>query len=121
MNASDPHIRDVSHPREALGLVGSLLDSTGDEVAIWIAGGSALLIDGRITRVTRDVDVVAFIDGDALVGDSPYADVLRRHVSAAALELGLDPHWLNLGPIRLLDAGLPTGSCPDVGLSDSAD
>lgn len=60
MDDNDPYIRDVSHLREALGLVGSLLDSTGDEVAIGIVGGSALLIDGRITRVTRDVDVVAW-------------------------------------------------------------
>jgi hypothetical protein len=103
------HFRDASHLREALGLVGSLLDSTGHEIAIAVVGGSALLIDGRISRVTRDVDVVAFIDGDALVDDSPYADVLTRHVSAAALELGLDPRWLNLGPISLLDAGLPSG------------
>lgn len=104
-----PHIRDVAHLREALGLLGSLLDSTGDEVAIAVVGGSALLIDGRVTRITRDVDVVAFIVGHALSGDSPSSEVLRRHVSAVSLELGLDPDWLNFGPISLLDAGLPKG------------
>jgi hypothetical protein len=34
---------------------------------------------------------------------------LRRHVSAAALELELGSDWLNFGPISLLDAGLPEG------------
>ncbi len=109
MDETNPHIRDVAHLREALGLLGSLLDSTSDEVGIAVVGGSALLIDGRVTRVTRDVDVVAFIVGEALLIDSPRSDALRRHVSAAALELGLDSDWLNFGPISLLDAGLPEG------------
>jgi hypothetical protein len=109
MEEKTPHIRDVAHLREALGLLGSLLDSTQDEVAIAVVGGSALLIDGRVTRVTRDVDVVAFIVGGALLGDSPRSTALKRHVSAAGLELGLDSDWLNFGPISLLHAGLPEG------------
>jgi hypothetical protein len=109
MNENALHIRDVDHLREALGLLGSLLDTTGDEVAIAVVGGSALLIDGRVTRVTRDVDVVAFIVGDALLDDSPRSDALKRHVSAVALELELASDWLNFGPISLLDAGLPEG------------
>jgi hypothetical protein len=109
MTKNSLHIRDVAHLREALGLLGSLLEATGDEVAIAVVGGSALLIDGRVARVTRDVDVVAFIVGDALLDDSPRSDALRRHVSAAALELELDSDWLNFGPISLLDAGLPEG------------
>jgi hypothetical protein len=64
------HIRDVEHLREALGLLGSLLVTTGDEVAIAVVGGSALLIGGRVTRATRDVDVVAFIDGEDLMGEA---------------------------------------------------
>lgn len=103
------HIRDVEHLREALGLLGSLLVTTGDEVAIAVVGGSALLIGGRVTRATRDVDVVAFIDGEDLVGESPSSDALRRHVSAVALELRLNSDWLNLGPVSLLDVGLPQG------------
>jgi hypothetical protein len=109
MRENASHIRDVARLREALGLLGSLLDSTEDEVAIAVVGGSALLIEGRVTRVTRDVDVVAFIVGGALLNDSPHAEVLRHHVSAAGLELGLDSDWLNFGPISLLDAGLPEG------------
>ena len=102
-------IRDVAHLREALDLLGSLLETTADEVAVAVVGGSALLLNGHLARVTRDVDVVAFVDGHALLDDTLHSDALARHVSAAALELGLDSNWLNLGPIRLLDAGLPQG------------
>lgn len=109
MSENAPYIRDVAHLREALGLLGSLLDSTDDEIAIAVVGGSAMLFDGRVTRVTRDVDVVAFVDGEALAGGDPSFDALGRHVSAASLELGLDSDWLNFGPISLLDAGLPEG------------
>jgi hypothetical protein len=35
--------------------------------------------------------------------------MLSGHVLAVALELGLDPVWVNLGPVSLLDAGLPEG------------
>lgn len=109
MDQNTLHIRDVEHLREALGLLGSLLDATGVEVAIAVVGGSALLVGGHVTRATRDVDVVAFVDGEDLMGESPSSDALRRYVSAVALELGLNSDWLNLGPISLLDAGLPEG------------
>lgn len=112
MNQDAPHIRDVAHLREAFGLLGSLLGSTGDEIAIAVVGGSALLIDGRVIRVTRDVDVVAFVVEEALSRDSPRSEALKRHVSAVSLELGLDSDWLNYGPISLLDAGLPEGFLP---------
>ena len=49
-------MKDVAHLREALGHRGSLIDATHDEVAIAVIGGSALLLDGSVTRVTREVD-----------------------------------------------------------------
>lgn len=102
-------IRDTEHLREALGLLGSLLESSGDAVAVAIVGGSALLLSGRVERVTRDVDIVAFVDGETLSRDSQSSHALERYVSATALELGLDTNWLNLGPMSLLDVGLPDG------------
>jgi hypothetical protein len=102
-------IRDVAHLREALGLLGSLMDATHDEVAIAVIGGSALLLDGSVMRVTRDVDVVAFVEGEDLRSEVAGSDILARHVLAVALELGLGHGWLNLGPVSLLDAGLPLG------------
>jgi len=74
-----------------------------------VIGGSAPLLKGTITRVTRDVDVVAFVEGEDLRGEPSGTDVLAHHVWAVALDLGLDPAWLNLGPVSLLDAGLPEG------------
>jgi len=102
-------IADAAHLREALGLLGSLMEATHDEVGIAVIGGSALLLEGTVIRVTRDVDVVAFVDGEDLRGEPLGTDVLAHHVLAVALELGLDPAWLNLGPMSLLDAGLPEG------------
>ncbi len=102
-------IHDTAHLMDALNLLGALLAATSDDVAVAVVGGSALLLNGHVTRVTRDVDVVAFVQGDALSNETESYEVLQRHVSAAALELGLDPDWLNLGPTSLLDAGLPEG------------
>ncbi len=102
-------INDVEHLRDALGLLGSLLETSDDVVEIAVIGGSALLLNGTVSRVTRDVDVVAFVDGEELRRDSPGSDLLERRVRAVALELGLEPGWLNLGPVSLLDAGLPAG------------
>lgn len=56
MTDSGVYIKDVAHFREALGLLGSLIDATHDEVAIAVIGGSALLLDGSVMRVTREVD-----------------------------------------------------------------
>ena len=102
-------IRDVDHLRDALALLGALLAAEGETARIAVVGGSAMLLDGLIARATRDVDVVALVEGDELVGVSESSAGLNRYVSAVALELGLEPHWLNFGPTSLLDAGLPTG------------
>jgi len=56
MSEGEIHIRDVAHLREALSLLGSLTDSTHDEVEIAVIGGSALLLGGSLSRVTRHVD-----------------------------------------------------------------
>ncbi len=102
-------IRDTAHLREALGLLGSLLAASGHELAVAVIGGSALLLGGRGQRVTRDVDVVAFVDGGVLTASSPNVELLARYVSGTALELELAPNWLNSGPISLLEVGLPEG------------
>lgn len=102
-------IRDVEHLRDALGLLGALLDAERATARIVVVGGSAMLLDGLVARATRDVDVVAFVEGDELTGDPELAEGLERYVSAVALELGLEPQWLNLGPTSLLDVGLPDG------------
>ena len=102
-------IRDADHLRDALALLGALLAAEGVTARIAVVGGSAMLLDGLVARATRDVDVVALVEDDELVGVSEFSVGLERYVSAVALELGLEPHWLNFGPTSLLDAGLPTG------------
>jgi len=102
-------IRDADHLRDAFALLGALLAAEEVTASIAVVGGSAMLLDGLVASATRDVDVVALVEDDELVGASEFSVGLERYVSAVALELGLEPHWLNFGPTSLLDAGLPTG------------
>lgn len=99
-------IREVERLRDALSLLGALLAAEGVTARIAVVGGSAMLLDGLVARATRDVDVVALVEGDELVGASEFSVGLEQSVSAVALEFGLEPHWLNFGPPSLLDAGL---------------
>jgi len=112
-------IRDVEHLRDALALLGALLAVERVTARIVVVGGSAMLLDGLVDRATRDVDVVALVEDDELVGVSEFSAGLDQCVSAVALELGLEPHWLNFGPTSLLDAGLRRGSSVDAGLRGS--
>jgi hypothetical protein len=51
MAESGIDINDVAHLREALGLLGSLMGTTHDEVEIAVIGGSALLLDGIVVAL----------------------------------------------------------------------
>jgi len=66
-------------------------------------------LGGLNSRPTRGVDIVAFVADGSLTKPARIPDPLARAAAATALELGLEPEWLNLGPTDLLDAGLPNG------------
>ncbi|MCP9490994.1 MAG: DUF6036 family nucleotidyltransferase [Solirubrobacteraceae bacterium MAG38_C4-C5] len=96
--------------------VGELLHALADQLAVRqqrftlaVVGGSALLVLGLASRVTRDVDVVAVLDGDALLAAQPLPERLAEAVRVVARDFGLDEDWLNPGPTALLDFGLPEG------------
>ncbi len=94
-------------------------------VGLLVCGGAALNALGIVRRGTRDVDVICvveedegemhFVEGDNLPFDMPSL------VDDVARDLGLpmedhqgnpvaeDQKWLNLGPHRLLQFGLPKG------------
>ncbi len=78
-----------------------------------VIGGSALGLLGLVERPTRDVDVVALgesMQGTIRVRDAQVLpEVLVEAVAEVANQLGVDPHWLNNGPARLMDWGLPEG------------
>lgn len=95
---------------EALTLLGAVLSDRGHHFAVVAVGGAGLQLIGIIDRPTRDIDLVALIEGDQLV--SPGRDLpatLAEAVADVARVLDLDSTWMNSGPASLLDLGLPDG------------
>ena len=72
-------------------------------------GGSGLLAMGLGDRPTQDVDVVAFVHAGELVSAAPFPETLQEAADRVADDFGLKRTWLNHGPTRLLDFGLPDG------------
>jgi len=96
----------------------TLLAALGDRLAgtvdapihLIVIGGSGLLAIDAVDRATRDVDVVAIAEGDALVSAKPLPKALVDAAAIVARDFGLAPDWLNAGPTSLLEiGGLPSG------------
>jgi hypothetical protein len=64
---------------------------------------------GLVERTTRDVDIVALRSGDELEGADPLPEALRAARDLVARDFSLLPGWLNPGPSKLLEFGLPDG------------
>lgn len=94
---------------EALGTLGVLLRDRGLSYQIVVIGGSALLLLGLVARPTRDLDVLAVVDGERYLPAAPLPEPLREAAEDVGALLGLGPHWLNPGPTSLLELGLPPG------------
>lgn len=92
-----------------LDALGEVLASRGQRYEVVAIGGSALLLLGYIHRATRDLDLVALIQGGRMVTAKPLPAALAEAVADVARARGLRPDWLNPGPTSLLDLGLPTG------------
>jgi hypothetical protein len=96
---------------EALTLLAERLKLTAAEPQeLVVCGGSSLIARGYVSRVTRDVDVVARrVRGADLVSSRPLPTSLIEAAARVAADLGLPPRWLNDGPADLFEMGLPTG------------
>lgn len=76
--------------------VGAVLSEQGHAVAIVVVGGAALLLRGEANRVaTGDVDVLAAVDGQALVLPVPLPADLQEAVRVVAEGYGLSDDWMN--------------------------
>jgi hypothetical protein len=62
-----------------------------------------------VSRTTRDVDVVALLQGEELVSAEPLPAGLIGAATRVAEDFGLPSNWLNPGPTGLLEFGLPLG------------
>jgi len=74
-----------------------------------LIGGGALLLLSLIDRPTRDLDIVARVEGERWLEGEPMPEGLATAIREAAGALDLDEHWLNAGPTELMRFGLPAG------------
>jgi hypothetical protein len=95
---------------EALQTLGDLLADRGHSFEVVAIGGGGLLLIGIIERPTKDLDLVALRDGDALLSVGPQLPpALNEAVVDVARVLALADDWINGGPTSLLRFGLPGG------------
>ena len=72
-------------------------------------GGSALLLLGLLDRPTRDLDILAVVEGGRYTTADPLPEPLAAAVRDVGEALGIGAGWVNAGPTGLLDLGLPDG------------
>jgi hypothetical protein len=94
---------------EALETLGEVLADRGTSVELAVIGGGSLLLSKLLERPTKDLDVVALVVDGVYRRAQPFPEFLTIAVRDVAAAIGLAPDWLNPGPTRLLDFGLPAG------------
>jgi hypothetical protein len=97
-----------------LSALGDQLAATGSErLDLLVCGGSALHALHLASRTTKDVDVVARIEGGdgngAMCRPDPFSPNLAEAVKKVGRDFGLKDDWFNPGPASALDFGLPEG------------
>lgn len=95
---------------DVLAALGGVLTERGLAYEIAVVGGSALLLQGLISRPTRDMDVVAILLEGQLRDPRPLPGDLLAAAQDVARAYGLDEAWLNPHAADLLfEYGLPDG------------
>jgi hypothetical protein len=93
----------------ALVNLGRVLEERGLAYDLVTIGGSSLMLLGLLQRPTRDLDVVAVVEGQHYVKVRELPGPLQRAVEEIGQVLNIGSNWLNLGPADLMDFGLPEG------------
>jgi hypothetical protein len=106
---TDISIDSVQATDDLLRALGEQLAAQRESFTIAVVGGSALLALELVSRATRDVDVLAIVDGEELTSAQPLPAALAGAAHTVARDFGLSEDWLNPGPTSLLDLGLPEG------------
>lgn len=94
---------------QALEVLGAYLNDRGLKYEIVAIGGGALLLLGRIIRPTRDIDVVALVEGNNLISAKPLPVPLVSAIKDVGRALKLSEDWINSAPADLWEMGLPEG------------
>lgn len=79
-----------------------------------VCGGAALNILGFVDRVTKDVDIMAFVNRGqngkiTLTKTAPLGHLLMKAAEKVGKDFNLPENWLNEEPAAVLDSGLPEG------------
>lgn len=100
----------------SLTLLGALLSkSSSPEISLIVCGGSSLVANRLVSRTTKDVDIIAFLDENKqIIKAEPFPEFLKRAADVVQIELQLPDNWLNNGPwllinFNLSNSGLPQG------------
>lgn len=97
----------------ALRALGEILASQGEHAAVVVVGGTALIVQGFVTRTTRDVDVIAISsdptnrDRKAIEPPEPLPESLLQAISRVARDYNLPDDWMNTTAGLLWKTGLP--------------
>lgn len=99
--------------REALTLLSEVIEQTQHPKQHFVVcGGSSLIAMELVSRTaTRDVDVLARIEGKELVIAKPLPDWINEAAESVRQELNLPNNWFNAQPSDelLFRCGFPTG------------
>lgn len=106
---SDTLINSAETTETLLNALADQLAAQGEHYTLAVVGGSALLALRFISRATRDVDVLAIVNGRTLESAQPLPATLLNAARVVARDFGLAEDWLNAGPASLLAFGLPEG------------
>jgi hypothetical protein len=83
---------------QLLNALGEQIASAGRHYGLVVVGGSALFALGIISRPTKDVDVIAFVDAGAMAKADPLPQELIAARDRVGRDFALPAEWLNSGP-----------------------
>ena len=99
----------------ALIALGENLAADGQQAAVVVVGGTALILQGFAVRATQDVDVIAIgqdltkEEGWALEDPEPLPEALTMAIARVARDFNLPPDWMNNTIGLQWKTGLPPG------------
>lgn len=100
---------------DAIRAVGELLAAEGESVAVVVVGGAAMILQGVVSRLTEDVDIIATAHSShkgvprGLARPVPLPEPLLRAVSRVARDFNLPENWMNSAVGAQWETGLPPG------------
>jgi len=94
---------------DLLVALGDVLRARGHAYTLVAVGGGSLLLLKLGIRPTRDLDVIAIVDGSEYRKADPLPAPLVEAARDVGVAAGAGENWLNAGPASLMDFGLPPG------------